>query len=326
MQNLLLVKCSLAVAAVGMLFQAGASAQQKSPYVVSANGQSVHILPPPSIAEGLRPPVGALTYHGGPIMPTVTLYAIYWVPAHLQNGNPTTLSAKYQSVTKNFLTDYNGHGIANNSTQYSQVKSGVTSYFKDSGTFAASYLDTNPYPASGCTDGVTGTNCISDGQLQAEITRVMALKGWTAGMNKMYLVFTSTGEGSCFSDGVTCAYTNYCAYHGYYGNATNPVIYGNEPYGDPNYCAGSISSPNGDLPSDVAANIASHEVTEANTDPELNAWWDSANGEEIGDLCAYQFGSNTWDSGLANQMWNGHFYDLQMEYDNHTSSCVQVGP
>jgi hypothetical protein len=25
-------------------------------------------------------------------------------------------------------------------------------------------------------------------------------------------------------------------------------------------------------------------------------------------------------------MWNGRFYELQMEFDNHTGSCVQVGP
>ncbi len=96
---------------------------------------------------------------------------------------------------------------------------------------------------------------------------------------------------------------------------------------DPTYCyAGSQHDPNGDVPSDAAVNVASHEITEATTDPELNAWWDSANGEEIGDLCAWMFGTTSWDGGLANQMWNGDFYDLQLEYDNHASGCVQVGP
>ena len=72
-------------------------------------------------------------------------------------------------------------------------------------------------------------------------------------------------------------------------------------------------------------NIASHEMTEANTDPELNAWY-SNTGAEIGDLCAWSFGTLTWDTSLANQMWNGRFYDLQLKYDNHTSACVQLGP
>lgn len=66
-------------------------------------------------------------------------------------------------------------------------------------------------------------------------------------------------------------------------------------------------------------------MTEANTDPELDAWY-SSTGEEIGDLCAWTFDTLSWDSGLANQMWNGHFYDLQMEYDNHASSFIQLGP
>jgi hypothetical protein len=61
---------------------------------------------------------------------------------------------------------------------------------------------------------------------------------------------------------------------------------------------------------------ASHELTEAVTDPELNAWYTSQ-GNEIGDLCAYNYGTNSWDSAKANQMWNGRFYELQMEFDKH---------
>ena len=92
----------------------------------------------------------------------------------------------------------------------------------------------------------------------------------------------------------------------------------------------SRASPNNDRAADAAASVASHELTEAITDPLLNAWWGA--GGEIGDLClnwyspALTFGNNTWDGGKANQMWDGSFFELQTEYDNHTSSCVQVGP
>ena len=85
-------------------------------------------------------------------------------------------------------------------------------------------------------------------------------------------------------------------------------------------------SPNGDIPSDANASVTTHEITEANTDPELNAWWVTATGDEIGDLCSFNFGPLTWDGGLANQKWNTHFYDVQMEYNNHTASCVRLGP
>jgi hypothetical protein len=71
--------------------------------------------------------------------------------------------------------------------------------------------------------------------------------------------------------------------------------------------------------------VVSHELTEAITDPLANAWY-TAQGLEIGDLCGYQYGPNTWDNNMANQMWDGAFYELQQEYNNQTNMCVDVGP
>jgi hypothetical protein len=141
------------------------------------------------------------------------------------------------------------------------------------------------------------------------------------------MLFTSSGEGSCFdAHSTSCAYTQYCAYHGAFKIGTTPVIYANEPYGNLSTCQiQGAPSPNNDPVADAAATSASHELTEAITDPLLNAWF-TAQGNEIGDLCAYNYGRATWDSGKANQMWNGHFYLLQQEYNNHTRSCLQVGP
>jgi hypothetical protein len=333
-------KGMLAFAALALLLPVMMTAQDvfNSPYVVTGETGTVHIHLTPEMTRQLmaqQGPVlapGVLSYHGGPIMTGVTLYAIFWVPAKLQNGNPTSLTAKYESVAKQFLADYPYHGIANNSTQYYSTKSGINTYFVGIGGLAGSVVDTDPYPASGCTDGVTGTNCITDAQLQAEISKVLTAQKWTPGLNKMFIVFTSIGEGSCFnSTSSSCAYTQYCAYHGYFGSTNSPTIYANMPYANPTYCydpATHQHDPSGDIPSDANVNVTSHEITEANTDPELNAWWDSANGEEIGDLCAWNFGGTTgdWDGGLADQSWNGHYYDLQLEYDNHTSTCVKVGP
>ena len=333
----LFAKGMLAAAVLALLLPVVATAQDvsNSPYVVTGETGTVHIMPTPELSrqikaeQGARPPAAALSYHGGPIMTGVNSYAIFWIPAHLQNGGATGLSAIYQSVAKNLLVDYPFHGIANNSTQYYSTSGGVNTFFIGKGGLAGSVVDTNPYPASGCSDSVTPGNCITDAQLQAEITRVMGVQGWTPGLNKIFLVFTSTGEGSCFdSTNASCANTAYCAYHGAFGSATNPTIYANQPYANPTYCfaTGTQKAPSGDTPSDANVNVASHEITEATTDPELNAWWDTANGEEIGDLCAWTFGALSWDGGLANQKWNTHFYDLQLEYNNHTASCVRLGP
>jgi hypothetical protein len=301
----------------------------------NSSGQPAHIFPSVPHAKELgmfNTPsgldTGPLLYHsGGTIMQTGNIYAIYWAPAKLQNGSPAGMTSHYRTVNSNMLNQYMGHGIGSNNTQYYQISStGTKSYIWNKGMLVTSFVDTNPYPASGCTDGVTGTNCITDAQLVAEIQRVMSLKSWHASSTNIFMVFTSQGEGSCFdSSSSACAYTYYCAYHSTTSSASTGIIYSNEPWGDPNYCNTNPPSPNNDLAADTAATASSHELTEATTDPKLNAWF-TANGSEIGDLCAYQYGTNTWDSGKANQSWGPVFLEIQTEWDNHTGSCVQVGP
>ncbi|HWO30326.1 MAG TPA: hypothetical protein VNO32_16150 [Candidatus Acidoferrum sp.] len=334
MENLrkILASSIVAVATIGSLSSGAALAQDESTKLTPHNnGYNIHVFPTVT-RKGTLPPQtdpGPLVYHGGPVMQGgATPYLIFWVPAKLQNGKATTMSAHYQAVEKNMLGDYVAHGIDNNNTQYYQQVSGVKSYIQNKGTAAISTVDTDPFPASGCTDTDTPGACITDTQLQAEIKKVMALKKWTGGLSKMFFVFTSSGEGSCFdSSGSSCAYTAYCAYHGYFLSGTTPVVYANEPYGDLNNCqVAGTPSPNNDPVADATATSASHEFTEAITDPELNSWF-TAQGNEIGDLCAYDYGLfYNWDAGNANQMWNGRFYMLQTEYDNNQLACVQVGP
>jgi hypothetical protein len=317
--------------ALPLLSLSAARAQEAPKLTVGDGFHNIHIFPTTAGAAaranvGLD--AGPLLYHTGGVVMTgsITTYAIFWVPAHLQNGGATSMSTSYQTVQKNLLTGYPGHGIDNNNTQYYQISGATTTYIQNKGSFGASYIDTNPYPASGCTDSATPGNCITDLQLQAEVQRVIAVNGWTGGLSKMFLVFTSSGEGSCFdSSGSSCAYVQYCAYHSYIPGST-PIVYSNEPYGNTSVCqSGGTPSPNNNAVADAAATSASHELTEAITDPELNAWYTSS-GSEIGDLCAYNYGTNTWDAGKANQMWSGKFFELQTEYDNHTATCVQVGP
>ena len=324
-----------------------AAAQVSSEFNISTGERSVHIMQPPAksaerqAAAAPLPanPTPALNYNGGPVMTSVTTYAIFWVPPTLQTGAATGMSASYQPVQTSFLSLYPGHGIANNNTQYYMTQRvgffNFTDFILNSGGLGGSYVDTSAYPASGCSSWETPGACLTDAQIQAEILKVMALKGWTGGLNKMFFLYTSSGEGSCAGFG--CAYSSYCAYHSYFYSGSTPIIYGNEPYADSRCQLWSASSPNGDPAADAAASVTSHELTEAITDPLLNAWY-SASGEEIGDLCAWNYGTNTWDGGKANQSWFefigpfiiGHgpigFFELQQEYDNHVAGCVQLGP
>jgi hypothetical protein len=273
---------------------------------------------------------GPLVYHGGPIMRRATLYAIFWIPLTLQTGGPTGMPVAYQNLQTRLLADYTAHGIDNNNTQYYEILGSTTAYIQNaSGVsltsgLAGSFVDNAPYPASGCSDAATPGNCITDAQIQAEIQKVISLAGWTAGPNKMFLLFTSSGEGSCLdSSGTACAYRQYCSYHSAIGTS---VIYSNLPFGNLSVCqVAGTPSPNGHPAADAVTDVATHEITEAITDPFGTAWFDSS-GMEIGDICNFNYGANGWDAGNANQMWNGNFYEVQQVYDNHVGACVQDGP
>jgi hypothetical protein len=300
---------------------------------MSREGSIAHILPTRQYLEQIRRTTGVqdtgpLVYHaGGSIMlPFVAVYIIYWAPPTLQDGHATGFSSKYGLVETLLGAWYSGHGLGNNNTQYYQTISGTTTYFQNNGGLGGIFIDTAAYPASGCSDAATPNDCITDAQLQAEIKKDIGLAGWpNGGMNNLFLVFTSSGEGSCMdSTNSSCAYVQYCAYHGFISNGSSPIIYANQPYGGVTGCDISFS-PNSDFAADGAANTASHEMTEVMTDPLVDAWF-TAQGNEIGDLCIFDFGTNTWDSGNANQMWNGFFFELQQEFDNHVRGCVQIGP
>jgi hypothetical protein len=140
----------------------------------------------------------------------------------------------------------------------------------------------------------------------------------------MFFIFTPKRVGSCF--GSSCAFSTYCAYHGKFGPATSPTIYANQPYAAyvPNACD-SEQHPNGN-DADATINVTSHEHNEANTDPMLDAWYDSS-GDENGDKCAWNFGTplGTTGTGQYNQLIGTGRYYLQQEWSNASSGCVLTG-
>jgi hypothetical protein len=318
------------------LDQTGAAGAAKLTFT-DARAHSVHVFPTVQMGSAVRAwaaATGALLYHfGGPIMPKIEIYNIFWVPATLQNGKSASLPSYYAGAMNNLGKDYAGHTLSSNNTQYYQIigsktfVSGLSFLATANGSFGGSFTDTSPYPGSSCTDSATPGNCIIDTDIQTEVQKVIAAQGWSGGLNKIFNVYTAVGEGSCFdSTSSSCAYVGsngYCAYHGSIGSGSSSIIYSNEPYAAAPGCQGG-SAPN-HPDSDAAASITSHEITEAITDPNLNAWFTSS-GAEIGDLCAWNFGTNTYDSGLANQQWNGRNYEIQLMYDNLKAACVQVGP
>jgi hypothetical protein len=267
---------------------------------------------------------GNLVYHGGSVMHTNRTYAIYWEPSG------STVSPAYNQTISTFLADVAADSGKTSNVYYSDTQYyqsiGSTTYVKYSSTFGGSVVDTNPFPASGCSDSVAQTSvCLSDAQLQAELTRVKAAQGWVSSPTTLFFIFTPKGVGSCY-DSADCAFSQYCAYHSSYGSGSSVTLYANQPYTDtvPADCD-ATAHPNGDE-ADPTINVVSHEHNEAITDPLGNAWYDLA-GYENGDKCAWTFGTaiGSTPTGAYNQLINGHPYELQREYSNARSNCVLTG-
>jgi hypothetical protein len=316
-------KALLAAAAVGTALAVGVltnTAVAAPPTPAAPAGHPLGIVPPHNqAAKNARTAGSNLSYHNGPVMTTNTVFAIYWVPSGF------SVSQHYQTLIDGFFTN-----VATDSGKTSNVYFSDTQYYDASktkisysSTFVPSYLDTNPLPANGCSDSYTSV-CLSDAQIQAEITRVMTARGWTAGPNKLYFMFTAKGIGSCA--GSSCAFSQYCAYHSWIGSGSTATLYANMPYADtvPAACDAG-PSPNGD-DADATINVTSHEHNEAITDAQGSAWFDRR-GYENGDKCAWNFGTALGSTayGKYNQVIGTGKYYLQQEWSNAHSSCVLTG-
>jgi eukaryotic-like serine/threonine-protein kinase len=269
-------------------------------------------------------PSDLLTYNGGPIMQTNVNYAIFWEPATLQDSSSTHVSATYNSLISRYFNDIGGSGLYGNNTQYHDTGNHIL----NNSTLGGTWIDTSTYPASTCSDSATPSNCLVDTDIETEVQRAMTVKGWTGGINHMFYVFTSFGEGSCFDTGSSsCAFTEYCGYHSFFSDSNNhPVIYANMPYtGTSLNGCGISTSPNHDTDADSTISVTSHEQMEAVTDPELNAWYDKQ-GYEIGDKCAWNFGNVNKDNNTANVQFNNNFYIVQQEWSNAIDGCTLTGP
>src|SRR5205823_14203232 len=159
--------------------------------------------------------------------------------------------------------------VAADSGKTSNVYYSDTQYYDTAGSIAysssygGSVLDSDPLPASGCSDSYTSV-WLTDAQIQAEVKAVVARQGWAAGPSTLFFMFTAKGVGSCI--GSSCAFSQYCAYHSGTGSGSSVVLYANMPYADtvPAACDAG-QHPNGN-DADATLSVTSHEHNEAITD------------------------------------------------------------
>ena len=313
--------------------------------VRSPQGNVTHVLRTPAYvkharsdnAGGVFNSTTPLVQGSGPIMKDPTNYLIFWKPAG------TTFATGYEQEIQRFFQDVSGSPFLNIETQYGGTNGGPT----NTSHFGGLWEDTNAYPAP---DDGTTANPLSDADIQQAVNDAIAANpSWAPtgdGTSQMYFVFTgyftadNTPVHSCMSSSECFAALDangptgsaYCAYHGVFGSPDH--VYASQPYDSKGSCYPTSYNggpyPNAASDADITLSAVSHEMFEANTDPELSNWRDSS-GDEIGDKCAYVYpwgdpSAGPFERDGTDFVLGGHPYFLQTEWSNAPVSWNTTQP
>src|SRR5436190_16138518 len=210
-----------------------------------------------------------IVYHGGPVMSAgANIHYIWYQCAQ-------AWSAGDQSILDNLASNLGGSPYFNINTTYTDAN-GIA-------------LPNQVSKAADVTDNCSKGNALTDTNIQ----QIVAAQNPTD-LNGIYLVVTqqdvNATSGFC---------TQYCGWHTHASIGGRDIKYGfiGNPARCPSSCANGTTPPNGSVGADGAASIIAHEVEEAFTDPDLNAWYDNR-GAENADKCAWTFGS-TYSNGTG---------------------------
>lgn len=221
--------------------------------------------------------------HGGPVMGTPNVYLIWYGNWNTANGSD---NADGVQLVRDFIEGLNNSGYYQINTSYGPT-GGIT-------LAAGSYADNYSLGTS-----------LSDANIQTVVKNAIASGNLgTADKNGIYLVLTSSdvtaSSGFC---------TKYCGWH---THSTGMITGTDIKYafiGNANRCLSSCAaqsvSPNNNAGVDGMISVIAHELEEATTDPDLNAWYD-VRGSENADKCAWTFGSS------QTKLPSGAYYNMSL--------------
>jgi hypothetical protein len=293
----------------------------------------------PICPTGSCPPIH---YHDGPVMSTSTAYLIFWLPQRYV-FEPQGSTTSFETLLARYFEDVGGTPFYNILTQYWDYRGTIQNTAKLGGT----YVDTSPYvhcDAAGqnCAPAAaTRSDPLFDTDIQAEVSRAMRAKTWSAGLNTQFFVFLGYGAQECIdrSSRPACSFPTpdyaLCGYHGSFNQQSGTiVIYAeiNDVRTSPQNCLDYVTSlanasPNGDWIADAEISVVSHEQFESITDPDTSngAWFETQThaleGGEIGDKCQDNYGAIQSD-GSNVTLNHGHHYLVQEEWSNVADGCA----
>jgi hypothetical protein len=265
-----------------------------------------------------------LSYHGGPVMSSSTVYAIFWSP-----GGDGSYPNGYEDIIAQYFTD-----VAADSGRSNNPYSVMPQYFDTVAgghranydvTFGGNLTDTDSYPADHCPIPSGKTACIWDStthpDLADEVASFVASKRLPGDLAHIYFVFFPPDTTSCDDVG-SCAYTTYCAYHVTVGGP----LYTNQAYPGPG-CITSTQTQNeaNNNDADLVLSAVEHEHIETITDPVGTGWWSNSDGQEIADECNFTFGTLHGSTPKFTNQINSHNYVIQEEYSNAVGGSPATG-
>lgn len=273
-----------------------AASQGKSPFIDhSDTGETVHVLPTPASIRSPRDtgatmaPAGSeaavygasygsglLVNHGGPVIGTAGFWALYW-NSSVANSTQTSLvqgtSTKYASLREQmdaFITSfgndptYSSQAVGDDFSIVQQYGAPISSTVQKWGAYVASER---------------AKPSISDSGIRNFVASLFNSGAVNVSTNIIYGVYLPAGMKVTMSGGASCS--TFCGYHGHFNYGGFDIRYAVFPYLDCNACKLSNLTV-----ADMMTIVVSHEIREAVTDPQLNAWYDSS-GYEADDKCAW---------------------------------------
>jgi hypothetical protein len=166
-------------------------------------------------------------------------------------------------------------------------------------------------------DTSTATGGSQTGPILTEVCKVLSLNGIKPATNSYYPVYVDLKRGNA----------GYCAWHSY-GTCGGVIVefafffnLDGDAGCDPQ---DNLSGHSQNLA--ALANVSGHELSEARTDPSLNAWYDNS-GSENADKCAWTFGNTLLPFN------NGTYWKVQGNWSNnaynsgtgYSQGCIDGG-
>ncbi len=220
-----------------------------------------------------------MTYHGGSVLTTNKTMAVFWG----SQWSATSFQGDKVTGLDSFFSGMSGSKIEGVASEYSGIQN------------SSQYLG-HTFDLSAAPNGAPTTS-----QAVAEACKVT---NNAPDPSAIYFLYTSTGAG----------HVSYCAWHSY-GNCSNGAAVQVAYMPNIDGLAGCDPQDTWTTHSQglaALANVTSHEMIEAITDPRNGGWYDGA-GSEIGDKCAWSFHS-------VETLANGSQWKLQMEWSNNAYS------